>query len=249
MTVRLADMVTIVTGAARGMGRAVARAYAAEGAAVFAVDVVEDELEQVVADLRGEGLRAVAMPADVADPDAAETVAAQVKESAAGRIDCLANIAGVISYQPIEETDVAEWDRIIDINLKGTFLFARAVAPTMKAQGSGSIINVSSRAGAMGFADLSAYCASKFGVEGLSRALALELAPHGVAVNTITPGTPVHTAMSEITYSPDKREIWKDPAVITPAFIHLARQGPDGLNDRYVDAWALSEQLRSEGWN
>ena len=244
---RLADMVTIVTGAARGMGRAVARAYAAEGAAVYAVDVVEDELEQIVAELQRGGRHAVAVPADVANPDVAESVAAQVRE-AAGRINCLANIAGVISYQPIEETAVAEWDRIIDINLKGTFLFARAVAPTMKAQGSGSIINVSSRAGAMGFADLTAYCASKFGVEGLSRALALELAPHGVAVNTITPGTPVHTAMSEITYTPDKREIWKDPAVITPAFIHLARQSPDGLNDQYVNAWALSEQLRSEGW-
>ena len=244
---RLDDRVTIVTGAARGIGRAVTRAYAAEGAAVFAVDVKQEDLEQVVAGLQGGPQPVLALPSDVADPDAADSVVAQAMELS-GRIDCLANIAGVISYQNIDDTAVAEWDRIMDINLRGTFLFARAVVPAMKERQRGSIINVSSRAGAMGFAELTAYCASKFGVEGLSRALALELAPHGVAVNTITPGTPVHTAMSEITYTPDKRKIWKDPAEITPAFVHLAMQSPDGLNDTYVNAWELSEQLRKDGW-
>ncbi len=244
---RLDDRVTIVTGAARGIGRAVTRAYAAEGAAVFAVDVKQEDLEQVVAGLQGGPQPVLALPADVADPDAADSVVAQAMELS-GRIDCLANIAGVISYQNIDDTAVAEWDRIMDINLRGTFLFARAVVPAMKERQRGSIINVSSRAGAMGFAELTAYCASKFGVEGLSRALALELAPHGIAVNTITPGTPVHTAMSEITYTPDKRKIWKDPAEITPAFVHLAMQSPDGLNDTYVNAWELSEQLRKDGW-
>lgn len=245
---RLAEKVTIVTGAARGMGRAVARAYAAEGATVYVVDVIEGELNQVAEELLQRGLNASVLTADVSEPGDVERVTARVVE-AEGRIDCLANIAGVISYHPIEETDVAEWDRILGVNLRGTFLLARAVAPIMKSQGSGSIINVSSYAGAEGFADLTAYCASKFGVEGLSRALSLELAPHGIAVNTITPGTPVHTAMSEITYTPDKRKIWRDPADITPAFIHLALQGPGGLNDQYVNAWELSEQLRAESWS
>ena len=240
-------MVTIVTGAASGIGRAVARAYAAEGATVFAVDVMQDELEQVVAELQDGAQPVLALPVNVADPAAADSVVAQAMELS-GRVDCLANVAGVISYHNIEDTDVGEWNRIIDINLKGTFLFARAAAPTMKERGRGSIINVSSRAGAMGFAELTAYCASKFGVEGLSRALAQELAPHGIAVNTITPGAPVHTAMSEITYTPDKRKIWKDPATITPAFVHLAQQTPEGLNDTYVNAWELSEELRAAGW-
>ena len=243
---RLAGRVALVTGAASGIGRAVARAFAVEGAAVHAVDVAADRLAEVLEGLRVDGLVASSSVADISDPADVERIVAQVLD-ASGRIDCLANIAGVISSEPVEEVSLAEWDRILGINLRGSFLCARAVVPVMKGQGSGSIINVSSRAGAMGFAGMTAYCASKFGVEGLSRALAQELAPHGIAVNTITPGTPIHTAMSETTYSPEQRKIWQDPAVIAPAFVHLALQGPDGLNDRYVNAWDLTEALRAEG--
>ena len=242
---RLAGRVALVTGAASGIGRAVARAFAAEGAALHAVDVAADRLAEVLEGLRADGLVASSSVADISDPEDVERTVAHVLD-ASGRIDCLANIAGVISSEPVEEVSLAEWDRIIGINLRGSFLCARAVVPAMKRQGSGSIINVSSRAGAMGFAGMTAYCASKFGVEGLSRALAQELAPHGIAVNTITPGTPIHTAMSETTYGPEQRKIWQDPAVIAPAFVHLALQGPDGLNDRYVNAWELTQELETE---
>ncbi len=248
MTGRLVGRVTLVTGAARGIGRAVARAFAAEGAAVHAVDVATDELAAVVGGLRADGLAASPSVADISDPGDVERAVAHVLD-ASGRVDCLANIAGVISSEPVEEVSLIEWDRILGINLRGTFLCTRAVVPAMKRQGSGSIINVSSRAGAMGFAGMTAYCASKFGVEGLSRALAQELGPHGIAVNTITPGTPVHTAMSETTYPAEQRKVWRDPAVIAPAFVHLARQGPDGLHDRYVNAWELTRELEAQdGW-
>ena len=242
---RLSGRVALVTGAASGIGRAVARAFATEGAVVQAVDVAADRLAEVVGELESRGLAAARLEADVSDPAEVERVVARALD-ASGRIDCLANVAGVISSEPVEEVSVAEWDRILGVNLRGAFLFARSVAPAMKRQGSGSIINVSSRAGAMGFAGMTAYCASKFGVEGLSRALARELAPHGIAVNTITPGTPVHTAMSETTYSAEQRKVWRDPAVIAPAFVHLALQGPDGLNDQYVNAWELTRALRTE---
>ncbi len=92
----------------------------------------------------------------------------------------------------------------------------------------------------------SAYCASKFGIEGFSRALAVEFAPYNVSVNTITPGHPVHTSMSEITYDAEKRKIWKEPGELAPAFIHLARQDASGLNDSYVRAWDLVLKLRGE---
>ena len=243
---RLAGRVALVTGAASGIGRAVARAFAAEGAAVHAVDAKAGALAALADGLRADGLTVSPLVADISVPEVVERQVAQALD-ASGRIDCLANIAGVISSEPVEEVSVAEWDRILDINLRGTFLCARAVAPAMKRQGSGSIINVSSRAGAMGFAGMTAYCASKFGVEGLSRALAQELSPHGIAVNTITPGTPIHTAMSETTYSPEQRKVWQDPAVIAPAFVHLALQGPEGLNDRYVNAWDLVQELEADG--
>ena len=243
---RLAGRVALVTGAASGIGRAVARAFAAEGAAVHAVDVQADALGALVDGLRAEDLTASPTVADISVPEVVERWVTDVLD-ASGRIDCLANIAGVISSEPVEEVSLAEWDRILGINLRGTFLCARAVVPAMKRRGSGSIINVSSRAGAMGFAGMTAYCASKFGVEGLSRALAQELGPHGIAVNTITPGTPVHTAMSETTYSTEQRKVWRDPAVIAPAFVHLALQAPDGLNDRYVNAWDLVQELEADG--
>lgn len=242
---RLAGRVALVTGAASGIGRAVARAFAAEGAAVHVTDVQADALAAVIESFRADGLTALPSVADISVPEAVERWVAQVLD-ASGRIDCLANIAGVISSDPVEEVSLAEWDRILGINLRGTFLCARAVVPAMKRQRSGSIINVSSRAGAMGFAGMTAYCASKFGVEGFSRALARELGPHGIAVNTITPGTPIHTAMSETTYSSEQRKIWRDPAVIAPAFVHLALQSSDGLNDRYVNAWDLVQELEGD---
>ncbi len=131
------------------------------------------------------------------------------------------------------------------VNLRGAFLCARAVAPGMKARRAGAIINVSSNAGVRGGDNESAYCASKFGIEGFSRALAIEMRPYNVSVNTITPGHPVHTAMSETTYGPEQRKIWKDPAEIAPAFVHLALQDASGINDQYVRAWDLVQTLQA----
>lgn len=239
----------LVTGAASGIGRAVARSFAAEGAILYGIDIAADELSQQISALSEAGYRAWAFEADVARESDIDRVVSRVLDEQ-GRIDILANVAGMIIEKPIEDTTPAEWDRLLNVNLRGPFLLCRAVAPAMKRAGRGSIINVSSRAGVLGFAGEVAYCASKFGIEGLSRALADELGPHGVAVNTITPGTPVHTAMSEITYGQENRRIWKDPALIAPAFVQLARQTPAGIHDRYINAWELSEQLRSqEGWS
>lgn len=242
MTARLAGKVAVVTGAARGIGRAVARAYAAEGAEVHAIDRFGEEVAAVVDGIRSEGGAATAWTLDLQDAGAVATTF-----TAIGPVDVLVNNAAIIFFMAIEDTPVEEWDRLIAINLRGPFLCARAVAPGMKAKRSGAIINVSSNAGVRGGNDETAYCASKFGIEGFSRALAIEMAPYGVSVNTITPGHPVHTAMSETTYGPDMRAIWKDPAELAPAFVHLALQTPDGLNDRHVRAWDLVVALENAG--
>lgn len=237
----------IVTGAARGIGRAVARRFAHEGATVHMVDVLGDELAKEAESLRSAGFDVLPATLDVADATDVDRFVTRLLERST-RIDVLANVAGIIFRASVDETTVEEWDRLLNVNLRGPFLLARAVAPHMKRAGSGSIVNVSSRAATVGSAGEAAYCASKFGIEGLSRAMARDLEPFGIAVNSITPGVPTHTSMSETTYDEETRRVWKDPDVITAAFVHLALQTPVGIHDQYVDAWDLSERLRSRGW-
>ncbi|WP_185974739.1 SDR family NAD(P)-dependent oxidoreductase [Deinococcus detaillensis] len=239
--------VCLVTGAARGIGRAVAQRFAEEGAVVYGVDQHIQELEVQMQALSARGLSALACPADLTRPEEVKQVIDQITAQSSG-LDVLANVAGIIALKTLEETTLEEWDRILAVNLRAPFLTCQAAASTMKRAGRGSIINVSSRAGVMGFADEVAYCASKWGLEGLSRAIADDFGPHGVAVNTLTPGTPTHTAMSEQTYSAETRKVWRDPSVITSAFVYLALQTSSGLHNHYVNAWELSECLRSEGW-
>ena len=246
MSGQLAGKVCVVTGAARGIGRAVATLYGAEGARVHLIDRLGDELAVVTDAIRGAGGQGTAHALDLRSAaDIAATFAAI--EAAEGRIDALVNNAGVIFFKPIDETTVEEWDWMHDINLRASFLCCKAVAPGMKARRSGSIMNVSSNAGIKGGVDEAVYCATKFGIEGLSRALALELGAFGIAVNSVTPGHPVHTAMSETTYGEAQRKIWKDPIEIAPAFVHLALQDPGGIHDQYVRAWDLVLTLRGEG--
>lgn len=241
----LSGNVALVTGAARGIGRAVTKRFAEAGAQVVAIDVIEDELEMFVAEQRAAGYSVTAARADISCEQQVNLLVKQVLADH-GRIDVLANVAGVIQEATCEETLISDWDRILGVNLRGPFLLCKAVIPGMKIAGGGSIINVSSRSGIEGTADLPAYSASKFGLEGLSRSLALDLAPFGIAVNTITPGVPTHTAMSETTYGPEMRKIWRDPYLITPAFLYLAIQTSAGVTNQRIDAWQLSEQLRNE---
>ena len=247
MTGRLQDKVAVVTGAARGIGLAVATAYAREGAHVFGVDVLERELVGAMSALSAGGRRAQAMPADIAQESEITRVFARIHH-AHPRVDVLANIAGIIVLEPVERTTAEIWDRTLGVNLRGAFLCARAVVPGMKEARRGSIISTSSNAGIVGYPNETAYCASKFGLEGLSRALTKELTPFGIAVNTITPGTPVQTEMSVIALNAEQKSRWQDPAVIAPAYVHLAMQDASGLTDKYVDAWAMSQELRAQGW-
>ena len=174
--------VVLVTGAARGIGRGIAEAFAAAGAAVVVADLNEEGAEQVAAGLRVEGTEALAVGVDVSS---AAGVAEMVRQAVErfGRIDVLVNNAGIYPNTPVLEMDEAEWDAVFDVNVKGMFLVSRDVARTMVPRGGGGrIINISSGAAVSGRIGAAHYCSSKAAVNMLTRVLAIELAPHGINV-------------------------------------------------------------------
>ena len=177
-----AGKVVLVTGGAAGIGHAVAEAFAEHGAKLALADR-DPRIPEIAAAL-GAGNKNYVM--DVSDENA---VAATVKQVEAdfGRIDILVNNAGVGPLAPAELFPTEAWDRTIAINLKGYFLMARAVAPGMLARGSGRIVNIASQAASIGIAGHTAYCASKAGILGMTRCMALEWGPRGVTVNAISP--------------------------------------------------------------
>jgi meso-butanediol dehydrogenase/(S,S)-butanediol dehydrogenase/diacetyl reductase len=194
---RFTDKVALVTGAASGIGRASAERLASEGAAVLCADVQQDAVGALVAELTRRGARAAAHPCDVRDPAAvAATVAATIEHF--GALHVLANVAGVLRVVHTHEETLDEWNRILAINLTGTFLMCRAALPHLIAS-RGAIVNMSSTAALRAHAWTAAYSASKGGVLALSRELAVEYGKQGVRVNAICPGggmTPIHDSFN-----------------------------------------------------
>jgi 3-oxoacyl-[acyl-carrier protein] reductase len=180
MLIRFEGKTVVVAGAARGIGRAIVRAFASDGATVLACDRLVDEIE------RGE--RVTALAVDVTDPRSIDSVVAAAK----GRVDVLVYVAGGVLGQgpkPLEQVTPEEFAGIVDVNLKGCFLFARAVAPAMKKAGQGRIVTISSRAGlATSLTGIQAYASAKHGQVGLVKQLAQELGPFGITVNSVAPG-------------------------------------------------------------
>jgi NAD(P)-dependent dehydrogenase (short-subunit alcohol dehydrogenase family) len=185
---RLKNKVAIVTGGAKGLGRAFALRLAEEGAAVMVVDI--DNLKQTVDTIKYTGGQAQFFQADVARMEDTLAMAKATKE-AFGRIDILVNNAAIyagLKRKAFNEIDLAEWDLVMNVNVKGAFLTTRAVFPYMKEQGYGKIVNLASEVfftGSQGFAH---YVASKGGIIGLTRALAVELGPHNICINCVAPG-------------------------------------------------------------
>ncbi len=184
--------VAIVTGGSRGMGAAHVEMLAAEGARVVATDVLGDE-GRALADRLGDDV--MHLDLDVTDSAAWEqTIAAT--EDAFGPVDLLVNNAGIIVYGTIEDLDPSDFQRALDVNLVGPFLGMHHVIPSMKRAGGGVIINVSSTAGMVGYGQIGAYVASKWGLRGLTKAAALELGQLGIRVVSVHPG-PIATPMTE----------------------------------------------------
>jgi NAD(P)-dependent dehydrogenase (short-subunit alcohol dehydrogenase family) len=184
---RLAGQVAIVTGASSGLGRAAARRLANDGAKVSLLARDAGGLTGVQQEITVGGRTALALPADLAKPAAAD---AAVRRTVAewGRVDILINAAGTDVPGPIEEISVTDWDRVIAVNLRAPFLLSRAAFRHMRAAGGGTIVNVSSVAGLRGWANAAAYCAAKFGLTGFTQALAAEGKPHNIRACVLYPG-------------------------------------------------------------
>lgn len=195
----LSGKTAVITGAGSGIGAAIARLFAAEGADLALLDLDSAQAEAVAAECTALGVRATARRVDVTDSD---DVRSAVDEAAAalGGLDILVSSAGILDETPFLELSPETFDRTLDVDLRGVFLAARWSAPHMVARGGGRIINISSQLGIKGGTGLAHYVSAKAGVIGLTKALALELAPQKILVNAIAPGpifTPLIDGLSE----------------------------------------------------
>jgi NAD(P)-dependent dehydrogenase (short-subunit alcohol dehydrogenase family) len=185
---RLTDEVVLVTGAARGIGRAVAAKAAEEGAAVALLDILADELASTTGEIRKTGATVAAAVGDITDEDSVRRSVAALTEELGKPITVLVNNAGKNAYADATQMTVEEWDSVFDVDLKGAWLMAREVLPAMIAARHGSIVNIASIHSNLTTAGMFPYAAAKSGLVGMTRSLALDVAPHDIRVNAVSPG-------------------------------------------------------------
>lgn len=224
---RLDGKIAIVTGSSSGIGKAIALTFAREGARVVVAARRKVLCEQTADQIRRDGGEALVVPTDVTDEKQVRRLI-ETTVQAFGRLDLLVNNAGLVSHARIEDTSVAEFDRVLDTNLRGAFLCCRAGFLQMKKNGGGTIINMSSVAGVQAWEGTGVYSASKFGLMGLTKALAFEGRPYGIKVCAICPGG---VANELVDASP--REIERsrliNPFDIAETAVYLATLGPHAI--------------------
>ncbi len=232
---KLQDKVILVTGAGRGIGRAVAMAYAREGARLALCARTADELAKTVGEIRDLKAECEGWHCDVSSEENAAELIARVKQKF-GRVHVLVNNAGVMTRaRPAWELEVAKWDYTIAVNLRGVFLVTRAVLPLMIEAKGGSIINVSSAIGRMAYPNFIAYSTSKHGLEGFTQALAAELRSMRIRVNSVDPGT-VATKLTGFAGS--------KPESVTGVFVYLASDVSRGVTGQMLSSSRWKSEVR-----
>jgi len=231
--VRLRDKVAIVTGGGRGIGREIALLFAGEGAKVTVSARSPDQIAKVVEEIASSGGEAIGIGADVSVEDDVRKMVDETIDRF-GRIDILVNNAGILEPSPVAAADSALWRRVIEVNLIGTFYCSKAVTPTLIERGWGRIINMSSRSGKIGRPSLTAYCASKHGIIGFTKALAEELAPFNITVNAICPGF-VETDMVPETVREQVGDKIIKPSQIAELALYLSGESASAINGEAIN--------------
>jgi NAD(P)-dependent dehydrogenase (short-subunit alcohol dehydrogenase family) len=229
----------LITGAASGLGRALAQAFGTAGASLVLVDVNEDGLRQTATDLPRTSIYA----ADLSDAHATKELAEAIRADHPS-VHTLIHNAGFLVPEPFAEMTEDRWNLTFNVGIQAAQILTRAFWPGWLTTG-GAAIYVSSRSGIEGFIDETAYCATKHALEGFVKALAMESTANGIFVHTVTPGMYMHTPLSERTYPPDLKTKWVDPIELTTAFLHLAMRTNPALSGQRLDAWKLSQQLKA----
>ena len=244
--------VVVVTGGGMGLGKAYCQAFAAEGATVVCPDINREAAEQTVKEIQGSGGKALAMSVDVTRADQVQAMVAEIIAQF-GQIDVLINNVGYIRRIPLLDTSEETWDKVIDTNLKSTFLVTKGVAPHMIRRKKGKIVNLSSVVGLTGVVS-SPYSAAKSGMTGLTRIWALELAPYRINVNCVAPGF-IRTPGSQAVHgSPLGQKLSQmvplgtgDTGCVVPVILFLSSSGSDYITGQciVVDGGMLASGVNS----
>ena len=242
--------VALVTGAARGLGWGIARAFGLAGARVCVTDINDDELARCARDLAEDGAEFRACSSDVADLAECTRVVQEIVDRW-GRLDVVVHNAIYMPLVPFDATTPEEWSRQIGVGIGGLFNCTYAAWDQMKAQGGGHIIGIASGSSIRGYKEEIAYCTIKHGIEGFVKALSLEARAHNIALNTIGPGArikPTRLTWAEHDRAPaELRATWADPVTLGQAWVWLAAQPPGRFSGYRFDAANLVETLAREG--
>jgi len=235
----ISQQTVLITGAANGLGSALAQAFGTAGATLVLVDINEDGLRKTAHDLANTSIYV----ADLSDAEATKQLAEAIRADHSS-VHTLIHNAGFLVPEPFAEMTEDRWNLTFNVGIQAAQILTRAFWPWWLINGAAAIY-VSSRSGIEGFVNEAAYCATKHAIEGFVKALAMESTASGIFLHTMTPGMYMRTPMSERNYPPDLKTKWVDPIELTPAFLHLALRTDPALSGQRLDAWKLTQQLKA----